>query len=115
MIFIELDREAESLRPLILDVCLYNEINNINIEISKEKKFEDSIFINLNEFSNLEDVMAEFALQIKPFIKKFAKKNLPSQVWLQSKHGEETAEEIMSVLETAIEPNIIFSLERIRV
>jgi len=114
MIKIILDENTEELRPLILDIALYNNINNVTLELSKEKTDENSIFIDTSQCSNLEEVLAEFALKIKDMIKKPAKLNNVSEVWMADKYGEEESKNIIGVLETAIDPNTFFDLERIR-
>lgn len=112
MIRIFLDKQAEPIRPLILDLLLYNDIHDVNVEVSSEQKFDNSIFIDLNEYENLEDVMSEFAMRLHPMVKRHARTNIPSQIWLSNKHGESKSRDIVSVIETAVEPNTFFDLEK---
>lgn len=114
MIRIFLAEKAEPLRPLILDLLLYNHINNITVEVSEEKKHRHSLHVDISKFDNLEDVMSEVAMLIRPLVKSTAKSNLPSQIWLDNKHGEDKAHAIVSIIETAIEPDTFFALERYR-
>lgn len=114
MINIVLNEKTEPLRYLILDLALYNQINNVTLEVGTEQTESDSIFVDTSECENLEEVMAKFALTIKDMVKKPAKQNPITQVWMDDKYGEEESKDIIGVLETAIEPDVFFALERMR-
>jgi len=97
---------------MVTDLILYNEIRDVTIEIGTEQKVEGSIFVSTVGCKNLEDVLAKFALSIRGEVKKPAKYRPSSQVWLSHKYGF-AAERIASIIETAVEPNTFFDLERI--
>jgi len=114
MINIVLNEKTEPLRYLILDLALYNQINNVTLEVGEVQIDADSIFVDTSDCENLEEVMAKFALEIKDLVKKPAKQNVITQIWMDDKYGEEQSRDIIGVLETAIEPDVFFSLERMR-
>lgn len=112
MIRVFLDERVEPIRTMITDLILYNEITDVTVEVGEEQTKEDSIFVNIENCATLEDVLAKFALSIRGRVKHPARYRPSSQVWLQNKHGAGSAS-IASVIETAVEPNEFFDLERI--
>jgi len=103
MLNILLSEQTKPLKPYIQDMCLYNNLNNITIEVGHERKMIDSLFINQAECKNLEDVLKKLALNIYNPTKH--KNRLYSTEVLFMDDGDD-GKKIASMLETIIDPGL---------
>jgi hypothetical protein len=112
MINFKLSTKSESLKPYLRDLLIYSGISNVVVEVGPERTREDALFIQEEEFDNLEDILVKFALEI--YNANVHKKCLSSSVVsLSGKYGSRSAEKIASVIEKAIEPTSFFVMERV--
>lgn len=110
MIRFKLTPRTESLRPHLQELLIYSGIQNVTVEVGRERTSSD-IFVNEDECATLEDVLSKFALQIHDgnVHKNYTKASVIS---LSAKHGS-SASKIASVIEKAIEPAYFFTLDRV--
>jgi len=113
MILVKLSSKTEKLSKHIRDILLYSHISDATVEIgSRQTSFTPTtIFVNENKYRTLEDVLSAFAERI--YDHNIHYNFRPStKLWLQSHLSAARAGKVAAVVEKAVEPDILFGLNR---